>query len=392
MSGDGYANPAVGGGGLIVRELFRSIDYTGLGSATGWGIWRNGLAELLDVVIRGVFRSANYVPGVSGFSLDGTTGTAEINNLTARGNIQASTLDVGPGDITIATLLGTSAIRLFSHAAGESSPARVANLDTFDAAAISRLELRSTGGTSGGAVLLWLDSVQSSTAAPGKIWAFGGHPDGVTPSEFILAAASDGALADFVMRIRSAAVANLASTAHPVQIGLTGGTNLIADRNSLMVRNNGAAAELNLNEAGGNVHCGSTLSADDMPMRTDTDANPRSTTSTTYTNLGTANVTGTYPPNGRMQVCAYAETENSAGGSSFISFEIRDTNSGGTQRVAAADSRGGRKVGTGFVTVGRPVSVSGLPASGTFFARPMFRAGSNTANFDNITIHVTPGL
>lgn len=55
--------------------------------------------------------------------------------------------------------------------------------------------------------------------------------------------------------------ASLSSTGHALQIGPTSGINLIADNDSLVARNNGAASTLSLNVTGGNITIGSSASA-----------------------------------------------------------------------------------------------------------------------------------
>lgn len=52
--------------------------------------------------------------------------------------------------------------------------------------------------------------------------------------------------------------ATLSSTGHAFQVGPTSGVNLIADNDSLVARNNGAASTLSLNATGGNITIGAT--------------------------------------------------------------------------------------------------------------------------------------
>ncbi len=60
-----------------------------------------------------------------------------------------------------------------------------------------------------------------------------------------------GALGGDTLRLESGSGAALASTAHGLQIGPTDSTNLIIDNNEIMVRNNGAAATMYLQNDGG---------------------------------------------------------------------------------------------------------------------------------------------
>lgn len=62
------------------------------------------------------------------------------------------------------------------------------------------------------------------------------------------------------LRLTSGGDASLSSTNHPLQIGSTGGLNLIIDNNEIMARNNGAASTLNLNIEGGNTSIGGGVS------------------------------------------------------------------------------------------------------------------------------------
>ena len=63
------------------------------------------------------------------------------------------------------------------------------------------------------------------------------------------------------IRIANTSDASLSSTDHAIQIGTTGGQNLIIDNNEVNSRNNGAAATLNLQVDGGTVTVGAATSA-----------------------------------------------------------------------------------------------------------------------------------
>lgn len=77
-----FSNPVVGGTTLI-RPAIHSPDY--VPGVSGWSINKDGTAEFNDVTFRGEAQSANYVPGVSGWKLD-QDGDAEFNDVTIRGN------------------------------------------------------------------------------------------------------------------------------------------------------------------------------------------------------------------------------------------------------------------------------------------------------------------
>ena len=70
---------------------------------------------------------------------------------------------------------------------------------------------------------------------------------------------SDGALrlgSNTLLRLDDTTDASLSSTGHPLQIGLTGGANLVMDRNEIIARSNGGVSALGLNVEGGNVNVG----------------------------------------------------------------------------------------------------------------------------------------
>lgn len=64
-----------------------------------------------------------------------------------------------------------------------------------------------------------------------------------------------------VARLTATADATLASTGHALQVGASNGANLVADTNEVQARNNGAAATLVLNGAGGGISLGDATSA-----------------------------------------------------------------------------------------------------------------------------------
>lgn len=223
--GDGYSNPVVGAGGDLIRAAIRSLGYK-LG-LVGWTINQDG--------------------------------TAEFNNVTARGSITASELDVGPGNILIEDFLGVSQMRLYSHGSRETQAAIISNLEQFDEDTVELFALQS-GATSDGLVILYLESPGANPAlAPGKFMFFGGHNDGVTPSQVVLTDSNDynAPIAPTVLRIHTNADASLSSTKHGFQIGRNDAANLIADNNEIMARDGaGGSATLNLQNDGGTVHMG----------------------------------------------------------------------------------------------------------------------------------------
>jgi len=76
---------SVVGGTTLVRPAIKSPNY--VPGVSGWSINIDGSAEFNDVDVRGTLESTNYVPGVSGWHLD-QTGSAEFNDVTIRGSTQ----------------------------------------------------------------------------------------------------------------------------------------------------------------------------------------------------------------------------------------------------------------------------------------------------------------
>lgn len=88
-----FSNPIVGGTTLI-RPAIHSPDY--VPGVSGWSINKDGTAEFNNVVIRGDLESDNYVPGVSGWKLD-KSGSAEFHNVVIRGGGTEVPIAIGAG-------------------------------------------------------------------------------------------------------------------------------------------------------------------------------------------------------------------------------------------------------------------------------------------------------
>lgn len=113
------------GDGLVGGHL-KSTNY--VEGLEGWRIKPDGDAEFYRVTVRGQIvatsgkiggatigfdyvQSTNFVPGVSGWRLDNTSGSVEIQDLTARGDIKATSLEVGTSpEISGTTMTGSGAI------------------------------------------------------------------------------------------------------------------------------------------------------------------------------------------------------------------------------------------------------------------------------------------
>lgn len=176
----------------------------------------------------------------------------------------------------------------------------------------------------------------------------------------------------------------LASTNHPFQLGATTGPNIAADSNEIQARNNGATATLFLNNDGGGIISTDMRHIDDYVLAA------VSTASTTYVALGGDDLSLTlpYPPSGTVSVSIRMASQNNVINTfAIMSFEIRDTNSAGTLRTAAADDRAIFSLSpiinalTGITSL--TDVITGLPTSGTMFIRAMYRSNAalNTAQF-----------
>lgn len=121
--GTPFEDPIVAGSpGDLIRRSIRSRNFvTGV---SGWSIDRDGNAEFNNLTIHGILESINYVLNTSGWKLDTATGSAEFNDITARG-----TIIVGPSglsQVVIDTFGGTfGAVELPTNVVHENQAARV---------------------------------------------------------------------------------------------------------------------------------------------------------------------------------------------------------------------------------------------------------------------------
>lgn len=137
--------------------------------------------------------------------------------------------------------------------------------------------------------------------------------------------------------------------------------------------------------------------------RDDNNDTSAQTSSTTYVQLtGSAGpetaceLTMPYPASGCVKVeISCDQANNTAAGLCFTSFEIRDTDAAGTQRVAALDANAillQAAAVNGRGNYGRTVKITGLPTTGTLYARLMHRVGNaaHTGTFRRRNLIVTP--
>lgn len=205
------------------------------------------------------------------------------------------------------------------------------------------------------------------------------------------------------LRLRATEDVSLTSTGHPFQIGLDTGRHIAMDGNEIQARNlqlvPGAfqSAELSLNLMGGAVATGSTVEPGDHNADTGSDNTLRSTTSTTYvTASNTCNVTIPRPQSGAVLLVWSAQLDNTvAADTSSASFEIRDTNSGGTVRRSASDNSRIRSIGTVSDFRNGAFLVTALAGtSATLFIQLMLKSSDvgNTASMDSMSLGVMPVL
>lgn len=382
---------------LTARGTVQSSNFsTGV---SGWQINDNGSAEFNNVVIRSDLESSNYVAGVSGWKLD-ETGTAEINELIAQGTVSSSNFSSG-----------VSGWEINDAGSAEFNDAVVRGEFATGFAGDTRIEIIDTGIN--GAQLNF-HSDDATEAKPARIQAFDLDPS-ITMSSadwdnegrvfFTLtsphpALGNDAAVRlsndfsgdvlvtfpnEFPFRLGETTGATLSSTGHAFQIGDDDTTfNMAFDRNSIQSRNNGAAETLELNPLGGGI-----LSPD-MQHNNSVDSS-NSTSSATYVNASTtANETIPAPPSGRVTVILTGHGSNSGAGTTFMGFEIRETDASGTILLAAADARSGRMSGTTVQTISRAYTAQSLTTTGNLYIQAMFRAGSGTATVDEVSMCVIP--
>ena len=98
----------------------------------------------------------------------------------------------------------------------------------------------------------WLQGIDDSDADKFKI-SYGSAADAAFGTNDYLTVDALGIVTAERLRLTATGDASVSSTNHALQIGSTGGSNVIFDNNEIMARNNGAVATLNLNPDGGAV-------------------------------------------------------------------------------------------------------------------------------------------
>lgn len=135
----GFTNPIVGGSGTLIRPAIKSPDYAP--GVSGWQIARDGTAEFNDVTARGSLQSPNYVAGSAGWAVK-TDGSAEFNNVTARGEFATGQAGGTTAYVTMDDATDRSTISMWnkegndrayinSPRAGDGTPGVAANTGTY---------------------------------------------------------------------------------------------------------------------------------------------------------------------------------------------------------------------------------------------------------------------
>lgn len=341
-------------GTVLVRQQIESQNYQSSGGTLGWVIEADGDATFNNVVLHADLQSSNYVANTSGYKLTYATGSAELNNLIARGTVQSSNFvtNISGWRVTAAGAAEFNSMVSRGSLATGFSPNR-------------RIEIEDNGVESH----IEFYSGDVAETSPAKIQVG-------TNALFIDSPKFTGRVSEIVMA--SSASSTVGGSIHflnGIPSPATPGTFTVDDFDVIF------------NDA---------FSVPSMRSLNATDATLRSLTSTAYGGFSSASITTEYPASGSGLVIVGARVYNSGaiGNRGVMSYEIRDTNIGGTIRVAGNDVRGLISDGPSQYQMTWAAVINGLPTSGPMFMRPLFRSNivTNTANFDNITISWIPSL
>lgn len=339
-----FRDPIVAGV-TLVRDAIQSRNFVHL--VSGWAINADGTAEFSNVVIvGGSLQSANYVAGVSGYKLDGTTGTAEVNQLTARGTVEVGT--AGGQRIDLKTSLGIPRVELYPND-GETQPAFVAGLTTAQGGSGSPLLELDSPNMGQGVTLVQIVSPPATGTDPGTVFITGSNstPAGVPATVVNLDAA-------VVLFSQNTHDVSLTSVNHAITIGPTSGANLAMDNNEIMARSAGAASSLFLNNDGGNVSVGAGAASGTFTVGPSTGANMSVNFNQIWAlnNGASSGLFLNFSSSGTVQI-----GNGTAAGADILCVAMRPVS-------ATAAGPGGTIVGTTYVSsVGLALSAP-VPASG----------------------------
>ncbi len=356
-------------------------------------------------LIRSAIQSVPFVSGLLGWRI-ARDGTAEFNDITARGNIIGRELLTNGAGLPYMHLYtvpagveadeGFNYIEFFSNAADEDEPFTIIAYGDDAGSLTPRYSIRSAD--LGGQLLVFtMTASRPLSPQPAGGFSFHGVDEGGDTTALLLDTCSL-ILGDPVDLDGKSIVINNpndlspTSTNHGFQIGTYSDLNLGIDTNEVMARDNGAAATLNLQNSGGLLQIGAPVLCGDMRALDEGAAGNVVTTSATFApdNANGPNFTFAYPPSGRVLVLFSADAVNSGAGFSNMTIRIRNTNAAGAIQFTGGSEETARKEGTGRVTISSFAVVTGLPTSGTGFVEGLYLASSGTATFRNPDITVVP--
>jgi hypothetical protein len=299
------------------------------------------------VLVREAIESQNFDPAnptAAGWGLL-ANGDAYFNNITAQGNIQASSLDIQqPSGGRIASAFTTDAgvpvaeIDWYSRNANEAAPARIWNRTNATQAA------------------LYVQSPKHTT-------------NGNAQSELTLTSSRPGLTGSLAV-----------VEADEIDLQGTGGGNA-----SVFVT--------------GSASVSGALTTPSQAAGAALQVAAATTTATAYATVAPeCALSMPYPASGVILVAISADhTNDTATQFTITGFEIRDTNSAGTLRVGANDARAvmfrqNAADINGRAAAGYTTAIGGLPTSGTMFVRLMCRVTGGTGNIRARNLSVIPLL
>lgn len=351
-------------------------------------------------LVRSAIQSVPFVSGFLGWRI-ARDGSAEFNDITARGNIIGRELLTNGAVLPYMHLFtvpagveadeGFNYIEFYSNASDEVEPYRIIAYGDDAGVLIPRLMIQSAD--LGGQLLTFqMNSSRPISPQPAGAFSF----QGVVEAGEITSLSMDSCHVNVgdggYLRVYNDTDLSPVSTDHGFQVGSDSGLNVGIDNNEIMARDNGAVSTLNLQNSGGLLQIGAPILCSDMRAADDNAAGNVVTASATFVadNVSGPNFTFAYPPSGRMLFLFSADAVNSGAGFSNMTIRVRNTNAAGAIQFTGGPEETARKEGTGRVTTGTFAVVTGLPTSGTGFVEGLYLASSGTATFRNADITAVP--